>query len=441
MEARLLRGLAAASALLLFMGASYRTPNFVVTAPTPQFAKQVGDEAERFRRELAILWLGQALPKWAQPCPITLQVGPTLGAGGATSFVFDHGEVFNWQMSIQGSEERILDSVLPHEVNHTIFASYFRQPLPRWADEGACTTVEHESERAKQRQMLISFLKEDRGIAFSRMFMMKEYPQDVMPLYSQGYSLCRYLIEQRDRKTFIRFLSEGLQSNQWNQALSNHYGVNDLAQLQHSWLDWVKAGSPINQPTPEQNGGQTLLASNTAPKSKSKPNAYTTPQPAQPAPQPGDVAVAAAAPAPVAKLVPIRKPTADELLAAAEPHPEQQVDLSPVPGSENRAQESVQLTRPQPPQTAQGRVLEWAQPSPGTQNPNGAVAPPPTAIASTPAAAQATEASPVKPRIKLSSSAAQRYLPAAMSPSRPKPAAARPSPAAQASSSPTTGEI
>ena len=44
------------------------------------------------------------------------------GAGGATSFVFDRGEVFGWKMNIQGSRERILDSVLPHEVTHTIFA-------------------------------------------------------------------------------------------------------------------------------------------------------------------------------------------------------------------------------------------------------------------------------------------------------------------------------
>jgi hypothetical protein len=225
--------------------ASYRTANFVVTAPTASFAESVCREAEVLRDELAVLWLGEKLPKWAEPCPVTLQVGEQLGAGGATSFVFDHGEVFNWRMSIQGSERGILYSVLPHEITHTIFASYFRQPLPRWADEGACTTVEDESERAKQRHMLISFLKEDRGIAFSRMFVMKEYPQDVMPLYAQGFSLCRYLLEQRDRRTFVRFLSDGLASNQWHVAINTHYGFSDLAQLQHAWLEWVKAGSPV----------------------------------------------------------------------------------------------------------------------------------------------------------------------------------------------------
>ncbi|HEY5314943.1 MAG TPA: hypothetical protein VIK18_20595, partial [Pirellulales bacterium] len=126
MEARLVRAAILAAALGC-LGASYRTQNFVVQAATGDIAHRVGDEAEKFRRELAIQWLGQAMPNWSQPCPITVQVADHLGAGGATSFVFNEGEVFGWQMNIQGSLERVLDSVLPHEVTHTIFASHFRQ--------------------------------------------------------------------------------------------------------------------------------------------------------------------------------------------------------------------------------------------------------------------------------------------------------------------------
>src|SRR6187431_414191 len=176
--------------------AGYKTTNFTVSAPTPQLAKEIGDQAEVYRKQLAIEWLGQELPTWSKSCPISADVAPNKGAGGATSFIFDRGEVFGWKMNIQGSRERILDSVLPHEITHTIFASYFRQPLPRWADEGACTTVEHRSEIAKQERMLIDFLKTRRGIPFSDMFAMKEYPHDVLPLYAQGHSLSGYLIAQ-----------------------------------------------------------------------------------------------------------------------------------------------------------------------------------------------------------------------------------------------------
>jgi hypothetical protein len=224
--------------------AGYRTANFVVEAPTPELARKIGDAAEQYRHTLAVEWIGSPLPRWSRPCPITAQVAPHLGAGGATSFVFDQGEVFNWTMTIQGSEERILDSVLPHEVTHTIFASHFRQPLPRWADEGACTTVEHPVERARQHRMLIEFLTTDRGIAFPEMFAMKEYPADVLPLYSQGYSLARFLIERGGRHKYVAFVGDGLARNDWAGALERHYGVNDVAKLQHIWLDWVRQGCP-----------------------------------------------------------------------------------------------------------------------------------------------------------------------------------------------------
>lgn len=256
MEARLHPAARPAGLALLFtvlflpqvQAAGYRTKNFTVAAPTPQLAKEIGDTAERCRRELAIEWLGHELPDWSKPCPIKAHVGPQLGAGGATSFVFDQGEVFGWRMNIQGSRERILDSVVPHEVTHTIFASHFRQPLPRWADEGACTTVEHRSEIAKQENMLIDFLHTRRGIPFSQMFAMSEYPQDVLPLYAQGHSLSEFLIAHHGRREFLKFLGDGLQSSDWPGAVEQHYGYRDLLALQNSWLDWVRHGRPELQP-------------------------------------------------------------------------------------------------------------------------------------------------------------------------------------------------
>jgi hypothetical protein len=151
-------------------------------------------------------------------------------------------------MSIQGSPQRILDSVLPHEVTHMIFASHFRQPLPRWADEGGATSVEYASEKNKHRQMLDQFLRSGRGIAFSQMFAMTEYPPDIMPLYAQGYSLVEYLIRASGRRQFVEFLDDGLQSEDWSTAVARHYGVRDIGALQNAWLAWVAQGSPLTKP-------------------------------------------------------------------------------------------------------------------------------------------------------------------------------------------------
>ena len=42
--------------------AGYKTTNFVVSAPTPELAKEIGDQAEVYRRQLSDEWLGKELP-------------------------------------------------------------------------------------------------------------------------------------------------------------------------------------------------------------------------------------------------------------------------------------------------------------------------------------------------------------------------------------------
>jgi len=356
------------------MGASYRTANFMVSAPTAQMAEQIGQSAEKYRRDLAIEWLGKEMPNWAQPCPITASVADNLGAGGATSFVFEHGEVFGWRMTIQGSLERILDSVLPHEVTHTIFATHFRQPLPRWADEGACTTVEHTSEKDKQQKMLIEFLHTNRGIAFSRMFAMRDYPADVMPLYSQGFSLARFLIHQGGKRKFLNYIGDGLRDENWVRATKQNYGYDSLLALQNSWLGWVRQGSPAIA-APEE----TLVAANTPAPSGAGASERSRPAPqvmrsdasaagetadaVRPAPSVYDVASAQhtempAEPADDDQWRPRRVPASQ--LAVVEDHVDDH--RSTKPSQQQLPGPAHQVTRPQDVQRARQVILEWSRP-------------------------------------------------------------------------------
>lgn len=249
---RLLVSIATIFAATCSHGASYRTQNFIVSAPTPELCSAIGQVAERCRNELAVEWLGNELPQWTSPCPITANVSDKLGAGGETSFVFEQGNVGGWRMTVQGSAERILDSVIPHEVTHTIFATHFRRPLPRWADEGACTTVEAASEQTRYQQMLTTFLMTNRGIPTGRLLAMREYPADILPLYAQGHSLSHYLIAQGGKRKFVRFLADGLTDESWPRALRKFYGDESAMALQNRWLDWVRRGSPMPAPKPSQ---------------------------------------------------------------------------------------------------------------------------------------------------------------------------------------------
>ncbi|MCH8043581.1 MAG: hypothetical protein IID44_07665 [Planctomycetes bacterium] len=378
MEARIFRA-AILAACLCSLGASYRTTNFIVNASSDQFAKQIGQTAEQMRRDLAIEWVGRELPRWESPCPITVNDGPRLGAGGATSFPFDGGPLF-CMMTIQGSKERILDSVLPHEVTHTVFATHFGRPLPRWADEGACTTVEHISERQKHHKMLVRFLRNGRGIAFNRLFAMKEYPSDIMPLYAQGYSLARYLIGLKGKRHFVNFIGDGMRDEQWHRAARASYGCEDLSALQKDWLEWVKRGSPNPKAAPAPL--PTLVASGTPPQENAEPQART------PRPRPnliyrvsrgGQVAQIGGADIAADDLVPVgpsepgaARPAGVTLTShtttpaaggwysrnrgPAPPRP----SASAVPS--RPAPTRHQLSRPQPPQPSRQIILEWSRP-------------------------------------------------------------------------------
>ncbi len=250
--------------------AQARTENFLVIAASPQLANEVAQAAESQRHQLAVHWLGKPLPKWPQPCPITVLAGPQLGAGGSTTFTMHGGTVGNWRMNVQGTEERILDSVLPHEITHTVLASHFApmgRPVPRWADEGACTTVEHQSERSKHDHFLVEFLSHGRGIPFATMFTLRDYPADIMPLYAQGYSVSSFLIAQGGPQRFVKFLEDGMRTNDWAAAVESHYEYPKLGKLQSAWNKWVgDGGGDVHSHTAQALGLSTrAIASNNTP--------------------------------------------------------------------------------------------------------------------------------------------------------------------------------
>ena len=225
--------------------ANYRSRNFIIQCPDARLAKSVANAAEKYRHDLSVHWLGKALPAWPNPCPIRVVSGNYPAQGETT---YNLRPVRDFQMKVIGTPKRILDSVLPHEITHTILASHFGRPLPRWADEGICTTVEHVSERSKHEQKLREFLSSHRGIAMNHLFLMREYPNDVLPMYAQGYSVCRFLIEQKSPREFVDFLSDYMRRPSWTENVRKHYGYESLAELQDYWLRWVKSGSgPVMQ--------------------------------------------------------------------------------------------------------------------------------------------------------------------------------------------------
>ena len=254
------------------MGAAFRTTNFVVHAQTPEIARQVGELAEQYRREKALEWLGQEMPPWPQPCPLYVQVSME-GPSGATSFNFGPLGVLSMKMEIQGPLDRLLSSVLPHEVTHTVFAHYFRCPVPRWADEGGSVLSEDDIERERHDKLTRNILNNNRQISMRKLFALTKYPPEVLCLYAQGYSISDYLVKRSDKKTFLQFVAQGMRTN-WDTAVQSFYQHRSVDELEEAWLKHLRdtKGQPHmllaqnrRPPTAETNDRSGIVVRLTAP--------------------------------------------------------------------------------------------------------------------------------------------------------------------------------
>ena len=152
--------------------------------------------------------------------------------GGAKSFNYDfRGNYEILSMKIEGDYTKMLYSVLPHEITYTVFADYFRYPVPRWADEGGSVLSENDAEGPiTTADSAISQRSPERP--GRRLFNLKEYNElsDVMLLYAEGFSMSNYLVSLGGRQSFLAFVELGRQG-QWDKAVQTYYHMNSVEQF------------------------------------------------------------------------------------------------------------------------------------------------------------------------------------------------------------------
>ena len=197
--------------------------NFVIKTKSPHNATYAA-QAERYYKNVSAYWFGKSHPVLWKPVELHIKEGQ-IGAGGATTFTIDEktGHVYNFTMSIQGSRERLLDSVIPHEVNHVVLYTIIRRRFSRYFDEGAATLWEHPVELANQHATL---RKNMHRLKPSKLWMDRlNYPsdmQDVLLFYAQGYMSTKFLVDRFGPEKFITFLKD---KRRPTQKFRDHFGM------------------------------------------------------------------------------------------------------------------------------------------------------------------------------------------------------------------------
>ena len=85
----------------------------------------------------------------------------------------------------------------------------------------------------------------------NRLLSFKDYPQNVLALHAQGYSVTRFLVERRDRPTFLTFVKQGMDQD-WDTALERHYGLRNVQDLEKAWLARLRLNKSNERSTEKQ---------------------------------------------------------------------------------------------------------------------------------------------------------------------------------------------
>src|SRR5262249_38028195 len=105
------------------------------------------------------------------------------------------------------------------------------------AEGGAALLREDVVERNRHDRISIDLVARHGEMPLSRLFVVEEYPSDLMGFYGQGYSISRFLIEMGGRPRFLKFVRDGQHSG-WDEATKTHYRLADVRELDRAWRSW-----------------------------------------------------------------------------------------------------------------------------------------------------------------------------------------------------------
>jgi hypothetical protein len=218
----------------------YTTPNFIVEAPSKEAARLIGKHAEAEREWLASLWLGKEAPILKERCLIRVKAGKGEASGVST---FEHDEaatdVPKQEITLEGPIGELGRDALSREVMHSLLVQRLGVVPPRWVLTGAGIMTQGEHEQKSHLDALRTALGSKKVMRLAQLFELQEYPSNWQTMYAQSFSVTRFLVERKDRETYLSFVQRGMQHG-WDDAVQRYYGLDNVAELEAAWLKSVK---------------------------------------------------------------------------------------------------------------------------------------------------------------------------------------------------------
>jgi hypothetical protein len=217
------------------------TANFNVMAPDEAMAKSVARQAEAFRKEAALEWFGKELPRGQGPAMISIEISAKEDEG--LTWPIDTPERKFHQVWLTTSAKRATGTTLHHEIVHTVLDS-FTYPgfLPAWASEGIASQVDDSERKESRREIAARWARDGRWPQLSELLQARQIAHTDRESYAAAASLTQYLASRGSKPKVVEFARAG-QRNGWDQAAHDVYAVQNVAELQAQWQQWVGGNS------------------------------------------------------------------------------------------------------------------------------------------------------------------------------------------------------
>ena len=213
------------------------TDNFNVTAPTEAIADAVAKQAELFRKQAALEWLGKELPRGKGPAMITVIISANEDDG--LTWPIDTPERKLHHVWLTTSAENAVGATLYHEVVHTVINTVtYPTFLPAWANEGIASQADDAGRKETRRRIAAGWASDGRWPQLQTLFQEKKIAHTDREGYAVAASVAQFLAGLGGKPKVIEFAKAGQQGG-WDQAAHSCYGVRDVAELQAQWQSWV----------------------------------------------------------------------------------------------------------------------------------------------------------------------------------------------------------
>ena len=218
--------------------------NFIVAVTrhdktAPALALQMLRQAERFREEIALQWLGGPLPEGQGRVVINLRVSHDRDEG--LTWACDSQDRLCHTIYLVTSPQRALGSTLKHEIAHAVLATHFSHPhrLPSWLEEAIASDYDDASRKSTRQRILLQRLRSADAPSMVELLNAHAFAAEDGRGYAFSCALAEFLLDQGSSRQLLQFGSSGERYG-WDVAVRQCYKCQNLAELDRAWRQWLQ---------------------------------------------------------------------------------------------------------------------------------------------------------------------------------------------------------